>query len=183
MGEILPVFPCLSRPVAMAAVCLALLGPSPAGAANVTVGGITYDIQFITNDSWNANDALLESTPWWGTDSTTATNFANAYLAQVGIDFDLTASIDRLYFIYTDAGPMQVAGTRILDTGTVTAGTTVSNTSAETFQHFAYVAAPVGAAAVPEIDGNALAKALFILFALGAWLHTRRANNKIPATG
>ncbi len=166
----------------MLGACLGLLAPLPARAIDVTVGGVTYDIEFITNDSFNANEALLESTPWWGTDAATATSFATAYGAQVGVDFDQTGSIDMLFFIYTDAGPTQVAGARLLDTG-VTGIATTSNSSSSPSVHLAYVAAPAGAAAVPEIDGNALAKALFVLFALGVWLHTRRAKSKITATG
>ncbi|MFN3147047.1 MAG: hypothetical protein ACE368_18290 [Paracoccaceae bacterium] len=177
------VFPCLVRIASLVAFCLALLGPSSARAVNVTVGGTTYDILFLSNVSFNANDAVLESTPWWGTDHLTAQDFANAYNTQVGVNFDLTGSVDMLYFIYSDAGATQVAGARILDTGVCCGVTTTANNSPSPSVHFAYVAAPAGPAAVPEIDGNALAKALFILFALGAWLHTRRAKNKITATG
>src|SRR6056297_942181 len=65
------------------AAMLGTLVPSSAEAADVTVGGITYDVVFFQGPAtFNDNSATIEAAPWWGS-AANALTFANAYAAQV----------------------------------------------------------------------------------------------------
>ncbi|MFN3147833.1 MAG: hypothetical protein ACE368_22605 [Paracoccaceae bacterium] len=143
-----------------AAVALGLLA-SPALAYQITVDTTTYDISFVTT-SYDANPGLLTSQPWWG-DQALAEDIIDALVLD-GFDENTEFGIIELLFAHTFIvnvfSEYIVFGT---DLGP-TLGATISTRNYAT----------ILPAAVPEIDGNALAKALFILFALGAWLHTRR---------
>ncbi len=101
-----------------------------------------------------------------------AGDFATAYEAQAPAgSFDVATGLDILFFAAVPDVGGNVRGAYVNSVGEVFPSNFVSESFNYTQVVYAYVPA---ALAVPEIDGNALAKALFILFALGAWLHTRR---------
>ncbi|MFN3145730.1 MAG: hypothetical protein ACE368_10970 [Paracoccaceae bacterium] len=145
------------------ALCLT---PLPAAAVNVTVGGVTDDISY-TDTSYDPSTALLEGQPWWG-DPTLADNIITQYLSDGG---NLGPA---LVLFAVEPSALDPTGSIVVSEIFLNSGPTsydfLNNVSV--FYAIALSVTPV--AAVPEIDGNALAKALFILFALGAWLHTRR---------
>ncbi len=146
-----------------AAFALGLLA-SPALAYQITVGTTTYDIGFV-NTSYDANPGLVTSQPWWG-NPTLAEDIVDALVLD-GVNVGTEFGIASLGFAHTLAGDVFMEQIFInVDTGTINRATFV-------VLDFA-TGTIVGPAAVPEIDGNALAKALFILFALGAWLDARR---------
>ncbi|MFN3147834.1 MAG: hypothetical protein ACE368_22610 [Paracoccaceae bacterium] len=147
-----------------AAFALGLLA-SPALAYQITVGGTTYDISFVTT-SYDASTGLLTSQPWWQ-DTTLAEDIVDALVLD-GFNEFTEFGITGVYFLHS-APPAVVLAQQVSlgsDNGLVLLlAPDTANYATGTI---------VGPAAVPEIDGNALAKALFILFALGAWLDTRR---------
>lgn len=165
--------------------------PTGARAVNVTVGAVTYDIQFFAfNRSFDDDEAALMLTPWWG-DATLADNIADAYLAQVGVlgspFTDNPDPLTNLLFAYETfiepIGPTDSVRAAQLNEGFFPPppGPAVAPASERAqfaasanivFAHGTIV--PAGPAAVPEIDGNALAKALFLLFTLYVWLQVRR---------
>ncbi len=171
----------------VSALCAALLGPLAANAVIVTVGGTDYDVLFFPlGESFDDNEAALMATPWWG-DATLADDIADAYLAQIGIAgspfSDNPAEGTNLWFAYevtTILNPDDAVNRAQLNEGfpsiplapaVAPAGNGFQSTGSA---NGAYAYGTIVAAAVPEIDGNALAKALFILFALGVWLDMRR---------
>jgi hypothetical protein len=171
------------------ALCAALPGPLAANAVIVTVGGTDYDVLFFPlGQSFDDNEAALMATPWWG-DPTLADNIADAYLARIGVAgspfSDNPAEGTRLWFAY-EVATILVADDAVnraqLHEGfpsiplgpAVAPAVTGFQSTGSSHSAYAY-AAPLGPVTVPEIDGNAMAKALFILFALGVWLDMRRA--------
>ncbi|MFN3148150.1 MAG: hypothetical protein ACE368_24395 [Paracoccaceae bacterium] len=170
----------------MATLCLFGLFSLPVQAVVINVGGVDYDVVFFANaydtlhPSFNDNVGTLTdpaSAPWWGVapdglgGAMDAQDFATAYEAAVPGSPDVSSISDSILFAYEEnAGLVELY--QALETGGVGTATR-SVTIVSTAHVYAYTVPIV--AAVPEIDGNALAKALFILFALGAWLHARRA--------
>ncbi|MFN3147831.1 MAG: hypothetical protein ACE368_22595 [Paracoccaceae bacterium] len=168
-----------------------LMAPVPADALTLTVGGTSYDVTLNLGsyDTVNAGaNGPLTGTPWFG-DETLAGDLANELAAQdalaggtlvpdangayLFVHYAATVVITNID--YEQYGP---SGGAVVDTdfsNKVKTGQTQNNGATLYFATGSVIPAPAPApAAVPEIDGNALAKALFILFALGAWLHTRR---------
>ena len=146
----------------------------PANAVIITVGGVDYDVVFFTNGfgidqpSFTDNAAALQATPWFGNPGL-AEDFAEAYDTQVtgGDRFNLSTGVtDLLAFAHTT----DVDTFRVFEGGGVNSFTFGP---ASPFVSVAY-AYTVPIAAVPEIDGNALAKALFLLFTLYVWILVRR---------
>lgn len=136
-------------------------------AANITVNGISYDIQF-TGGSYNENAALLNNVstaPWWG-NRDLAFDFANAYKSQVGnADISpITSGTDELVFAYSTGTEI-----RYTETNYVLSRSPQNLSQAFSYRVFAYVP---GATSVPEINSGALSQVSLILFAL--WLVVRR---------
>ena len=168
----------LPRPALLIA---ALLAPLQANAVVINVNGTDYDVLFFTNGfnvgqpSFDDNAATLTNTataPWWG-NLALAGEFATAYEAQAPAgSFDVAIGLDILFFAAVPEVAANVRGAYVNSVGEVF----LSNYTAESFNYtqvvYAYV--PAGPAAVPEIDGNALPKALFLLFTLYVWLQIRR---------
>lgn len=147
--------------------------PAPARAVNVTVGGITYDVQFFqAPQSFNDNAAAIQAAPWWGSQAV-ASDFAVAYRSQVGsAPFNVSGALDSLLFAYSSV----VEYVYYSETG-LTSTSSTSPANVWTTAHYAYVASP---SPVPEINGNALAQAGLILLAL--WLMLRRRGAVTRAT-
>ncbi|MFN3147740.1 MAG: hypothetical protein ACE368_22110 [Paracoccaceae bacterium] len=156
--------------------------PAAAFTISLTVSGTTHDVLFTAGsyDSVNGDPATpLTTTPWFGNFSL-AQDLAQALATADGAAGNVVPVTDGLYlFVYsataTDAvynayfGP---AASIFAGSGGVGGSSGVGDTTRFTGDPYYYAAvAPVP---VPEIDGNALAKALFILFALGLWLDLRR---------
>ncbi len=168
-----------------ASMLFTLLIAQAAHAVEIVVGGLTYEIGFYDNTRADTIVADLTSTPWYGNSSTAGTAATDFYTANgnsndIGIGAILAISF---VYDYTDtAGQDSVSG-RFLDAaGSVGFGGTFDD-SAYSNIPYAYVITPV-----PEIDGNALAKALFVLFAFGVWLRTRgrrqgRSSNALTLQG
>ena len=160
---------------AAAAVGLAIVlffgaGWSRAEAVVITVAGTHYDVRFFDFGRFNDNIAILtapDTAPWWG-NSGLAEAFANAYSAQVSpppYPFDTGPGSAPLTFAQEFSGD-DLFGWLVEDDG----GVQPRRDSPVFLGTYAYVAP----AAVPEIDGNAMAKALFVLFTLWLWLQIRR---------
>ncbi len=145
-----------------AAVALGLLA-SPALAYQITVNTTTYDIGVVTT-SYDANPGVLTSQPWWG-DQTLAEDIVDALVLD-GFNENTELGVSPLFFAHTLAGNVFMEEMFV--------GLDFSTNDFATSFVLNYATGTIIPAAVPEIDGNALAKALFILFALGAWLDTRR---------
>jgi len=157
--------------LAVVTLVAALIG-TPAQAVNVTVGGTTYDVQFFPGlQSFDDNRTVLENTPWFG-DSALAGQLAYAYRTDVGTPypFDDNAGFDYLFFAYDESSGL-VSFEYLRDDG-FRSDTSLNEVSVSTAYHYAYGSAV--AAAVPEIDGNALAQAGLILLALFLVLRGRR---------
>ncbi len=155
--------PCLFRLLHPVLFAVALLVPLQAKAFEITVDGVTYELS-VAHISYTSNTALFEAQPWWSSFDTTIT-YVNAFTSAGGntfVDFSLATVFFPHSFTGFSVNSIEVSGWMIEGLATSGPGSTIH-----------YVTATV-VPAVPEIDGNALAKALFILFALGAWLHTRR---------
>jgi len=166
--------------LALAVVTLvaALIG-TPAQAVPVTVHGTTYDVQFnttgSTGTSFNDDAALIQASPWWGS-SALANDFATAYGAQVATPypFDLVAGgSEFLQFSHSTDGSNNDAQF-LRDDGSIGFFLSLDNTTQSSQGLYAYASSP--AAAVPEIDGNALAQAGLILLALFLVLRGRRGS-------
>ncbi len=163
----------------VATLCLFGLFSLPAQAVVITVGGSDYDVTlsgpavFYTS----VRGGIVSQVPWWGSEALALQAAADFHTATGG-DYGVTGGTnDVARFVYAESGPTigdtNDAVLTIESSGLFGSATVSNSLSSGSTGAFAF-ATPV-AVAVPEIDGNALAKALFILFALGAWLHTRRA--------
>jgi hypothetical protein len=161
--------------LAVVTLAAALIG-GPAQAVPVTVGGTTYDVQFNTSGtngaSFNEDSALIQASPWWGS-AAQANDFAVAYGAQVGPNypFDLNGAVEYLLFSHVTSGGLNNAEF-LSEGGGVGNFFNLSNSSNFSNAYYAYASSPT--AAVPEIDGNALAQAGLILLALFLVLRGRR---------
>jgi len=164
-------------------VALMALAAVPAQAANVTVGGIIYDIQFTQGNSFNDDSAHTTASPWWNS-ATEAQDFASAYGAQVTTPypFDVTAPIDSLLFSYAlTASGAENDAYRLSEDGDLDVALGLDNTRDLQNRFYAYSAGTVGV--VPEINGRALSQAGLILLALWLGLRARRsAEVKRPAS-
>ena len=172
----------LKRIFAVLAVGLwGVIAAGQAQALNVTVGGTTYNVQFLnvsTDGTFLDNIATLTNTataPWWG-NSTLALQFADAYDAADGAGgfagSGLTGSPFWLNFVYAHSAPL-VDVAQYSDGGATSLCPGCVNESSTTARFYlAYAASST--AAVPEIDANVLVQALFVLFVLGIWLTTLR---------
>ena len=156
---------------------VALAGGSPARAVVISIGGTEYDVVLTTaGSSYLAERDLITPAPWFGS-SALATEAAINFHAATGGSYGITPGTtgDMVIFVHDETGPLagdtystisiqEPAGTPTMTSGSVNGSGVISSAA------FAYVA-PV---AVPEIDGGALAKALFLLFTLHVWLQVRR---------
>lgn len=177
----------ITRALRLVVLAALLTIPLPVRAVEIVVDGIRYDILFLTgNDTIPDNLALVQSQPWYTggllvADRVPAQTFAQAYLDQAGTaPFNVNPDgglnpRDELHFIYYDE-PTLVGSASIDDegwfSGSISTGFLIG--SSTPYFHYAYVSGAPVPVAVPEIDGNALAKALFVLLAFGLWLRTRR---------
>ena len=137
----------------------------PALAANVTVNGVVYDIQFM-DGSFNNNEALLTNTdtaPWWGSKDSAA-EFGYAYWDQVGSPRDTTLTFSYGYGIFNTSSAVSFYN------GTATFQI-VSKSYVDRNRQYA-TATLASASSVPEINAGSLSHAFLILFAL--WLVVRR---------
>ncbi len=167
------------RALSVAVACWSVALPAAAFTISLTVSGTTHDVLFTAGsyDSVNGDPATpLTTTPWFGGGFGAAADFAlELQTADLGGAVGLPDDSAYYVFAYTGLfeGATYAGTTAPLDAGNVfnLAGASSASDFLGSDIYFASVAAP---AAVPEIDGNALAKALFILFALGAWLEARR---------
>ncbi len=157
------------------AALVAVAGVLPAHALLVVVGGTTYDVQPLpTGESFADNSVALSDpaqTAWWG-DPALAADIRDEVFAAEG-----NATFTRV-FAHTLTGSLTAevrTGSTAATNPNISTGLLGIPTTDTAFQGSPYVYYTGTAVSVPEIDGNALAKALFILFALGAWLHVRRA--------
>jgi hypothetical protein len=181
------------------ALCLgiALIWPAAPAAAQtfqIEVGGVTYELT-ATLGSYadfeaTVGAATAQSQPWYdgsvpiaSADNTLATTWGDAFQTAYTLDsqgFD--PAIWYAFAFTTDGTNARADFYRPLgdvrhNEDTFGVGSDVFAVTTDFGGGFpwSFVSAEV-VPAVPEIDGNALAKALFILFALGAWLHTRRTS-------
>lgn len=152
---------------------------TPSQAANIVIGGTTYNVQFFdaetdgSFDTINTNNANVLTTPatvpWFGN-----AGFANVFgSVYTGLarpyEFDSNANQsgdEFLYFGYSVAGGV-VNVYRLSDAGGVPVATTISSSDTSASTNWAYISLPVP---TPEINADALIKALFALFVLGLWL-------------
>ena len=176
-----------ARDVCLAvAYCLAAL-PASAFTISLTVSGTTYDVLFTQGsyDAVNTNPATpLTTTRWFGNealanDLATALQAADAPGGGGAVVLDTSGwynftyrvdAIDAFNFGYAGTGPTFLPGQVTQFSGSKS----LTGISASVNFYYASVAPSAGPAAVPEIDGNALAKALFLLFALHVWIQVRR---------
>lgn len=142
-------------------------GAMAASTYNATVNGTNYDFTYVTG-SFNANAALLQSQPWWGSNQDTATTFATVVGGSLGYPnffagplfaFGNTGNrIDAIYFersaSYTNA---------IRDSNT-----------------YSYAVATASSAGVPEIDG-ALVPQVGFLFGCLFLMFGRKMQDLAPA--
>ncbi len=161
---------------ALAAACAALVAV-PATALTLTVGGTSYDITLNLgsfNDVTAGPNGPLTATPWYS-DATLASDLAAAlFAADAGAGGTLVPDNTAAYLFADDSGPAwnyqpASVGSEVFETFYGATETNLGGVGPTIY--FATGSAIPG---VPEIDGNALAKALFILFALGVWLDVRR---------
>ena len=155
--------------LAVVTLVAALIG-TPAQAVNVTVGGTTYDVQFFQGpQSFNDNRTVLENTPWFG-DNALAGQLADAYRDDVTTPypFNVSGGSDLLFFAHDETGGAVTI--EVLRDDGDRSFTFLTEGFSAIGLHYAYGSA----AAVPEIDGNALAQAGLILLALFLVLRGRR---------
>ena len=163
--------PAFCRPILVAALCLVGLFSLPAQAVVISIGGNNYDVVIVSSTSYLSVRDDVMSAPWWN-DQALATEAATNFGAATGGAFG--PGITFAQFVYSDTGGgvadehSRMALRTNLD---LTGPITIPNILTYSGSVFAYVPTP---AAVPEIDGNALAKALFILFTLYVWILVRR---------
>ena len=156
------------------ALLLVAVSPGAARAVEVIVDGVIYDVTTYPNET--AFDDLrteMEATYWWD-DPALAEALAYAYVDQAP-RFNPTPFNDEVLFTF-DAGRdgQDVGAWAARESGPVQ--TFILPVTAVGIRTWSFADATItGTVSVPEIDGDALAKALFILFALGLWLETRRA--------
>jgi len=143
----------------------------------VTVGGVDYDISYVTSN-WQENNGtdVFRTTgilqPWWG-NSSLATQFATAWNASPLSGGVVSATNDPLSFAYNEnsSGPGTVFTQDANGNGV---GTVVAATKG--FQNdnvtYAFVL-------IPEIDGGALSQAAFVLLAFGLLLAARRRSGNM----
>ncbi|MFN3145364.1 MAG: hypothetical protein ACE368_08915 [Paracoccaceae bacterium] len=149
--------------------------PAAALAVDVTVGGVTYTLTSV-NTSYNTNVALLESQPWWG-DAALAVQIINQLLLDGGNSNDIGSGI--VDFAIDIGGT--VPGGVTAETVSGALGPFSGTLGPASFFDYATATIAGGPAAVPEIDGAALSKALFVLFAFWAWLVTGRGRRAARA--
>ena len=147
----------------VASLCLVL----PASAITITLAGVDYEIVFLNSNSYTSNAATLSNpalTPWFGSDAD-ASSVATQIAAQNG---DLPPGVTQAWVV-RDASTFvyYTTGLNTINSGAYGAGDALPNAGT------VWVTTG-GVVAVPEIDGNALAKALFVLLAFGLWLKSRR---------
>jgi hypothetical protein len=134
--------------------------------ATVSVGGITYELSTFVG-SYDSNQPLFQSQPWWGS-SSTALDFANA-LAPVSVPFSP-------YYLFAFSKSAKVDVAVAVNSGSTTGSNTyvglASVPSSFSSIYEPYVTATRSASSVPEINAGSLSQALLILFAL--WLVTWR---------
>ena len=158
---------------------------APLHALMLTVSGVTYEItlnlgSFTTVDT--GPNGPLTTTPWFGSaflhnalvDELKDRN--NAASGPVvpdpnGVYLFANRSLSPGFITSSAYDPSLSQGTS--DTFSFTTSDTRALTTTEAPLYYASGSAVVPS--VPEINGNALAKALFCLFALGLWLFERRA--------
>lgn len=147
------------------------------GGTNYTVTGLGIGVSF---DDVVANFGLttLTGTPWWGS-LTLAQNFAQAVRDVGGPQ---TFSADYAYSATTPGSPGGVYNSVVFASTTSTVfPDTLINSGNFTTSTTTRSSAPIQLfttselASIPEVDGAALVKALFILFTFGLWLRLRRA--------
>ena len=151
----------------VATLCLFCLFSLPAQAVNVSVDGTVYNVQLLAGPAtYFDNRGTLIPAPWWGNATHAEEAALNFHTATGGV-----YGFTNVLFVYNESGPLNsdtvdtyLAGNPPLHL------TDVANLAADSGAAFAFVAP----AAVPEIDGNALPKALFVLFTLYVWLQVRR---------
>ena len=159
-----------ARVFAAAAVFLVFAGlQAPAKAINITVDGTIYDLT-VSQSTFDANRATLESQPWWnlGDGGARADDFINAYRG-VGTNTSTDFGFANINFGYAETS---VIISRQLANNNTTSITGISPSS--TSVPWAQVTL-AGATPVPEIDGGALGQVLLILGGLYLWLQGRRA--------
>ncbi|MFN3147045.1 MAG: hypothetical protein ACE368_18280 [Paracoccaceae bacterium] len=133
------------------------------------VGGTSYSVTLLPfGDSFDDNEGTLVTTPWYG-DQTLAEGLAQAVI-DLAVLGPLTALTDRIQFAHSSDGTFVTSSEAIEGFANPFTSTRFESNNSVGLAYASGFAIP----AVPEIDGNALAKALFILFALGAWLDMRR---------
>lgn len=150
----------------VASLCLVL----PASAITITLAGVDYEIVFLNSNSYTSNAATLSDpalTPWFGSDAD-ASSAATQIAAQNG---DLPPGVTQAWVV-RDASTFvyYTTGLNTTNSGGYPAGAALPNAGT------VWVTTGGAIVAVPEIGGNALAKALFVLLAFGLWLKSRRRN-------
>ncbi len=169
----------VARALGVAVACWSVALPAAASTISLTVSGTTYDVQFTAGsyDSVNGDPATpLTTTPWFGNFSL-AQDLAQALQTADAPGGTVVPDTGGWYlFVYTGAPGIQAyvysgtaAGFNTGSTSQLGAGSDATNFAGDLFYHASVAPTPV-----PEIDGNALFKALFVLFTLGVWLDLRR---------
>jgi hypothetical protein len=159
-----------ARVFAAAALFILFAGlQAPAKAINITVDGVIYDLT-VSQSTFNANRATLESQPWWnlGDGGARADDFINAYRG-VGTNTSTDFGFANINFGYAETSVIisrQLANNNTTGTTGISASSNSVPWAQVTF---------VGAVPVPEIDGAALGQVLVILGGLYLWLRGRRA--------
>ncbi len=181
-----------AKALSMAAIAGAMaISADPAHAVNVTVDGTTYDIKYydIGSTGPGTYDTEIKKQAWWG-NSTLASNIVTEYKKlSTPYDFatDGTNNLESLIF-YTSENTFAYSGTSLFESGTVNATVTHNKTIGVYGGRLAYAASTTGGSgggsgggstAAPEIDANALTKALFLLFAFGVWQVATRSRQDI----
>src|SRR6056297_1640935 len=146
---------------------------SQARSYTIVVDGSTYNITLFEGQSFDANVAILQTAPFWGS-SIVATSFASAFTTQIGVP-DTTTTVDAVYFAFQESTfnfegqSIPVVNTMFATEESMTFdSSTLATSSSSSEISFASATVVPDAARVPEINAGGMSQAGLLLFVL--WL-------------
>ena len=157
--------------VFLLAVTLLLSNTDDAKAVTIDILGINYEILLTpTGTSFLDFQTEIMASPWWGNPGVAATA-AGDFLTATGGDFGLTAGTsDAVFFAHTHTAATVFLRLIVESGSAIDTSTGEAALSATTVAYAYAVAVP----SVPEVDGNALAQMLMVLFVGYLLLRVRR---------